>query len=293
MTTPGGGNDPRRVVLVTGLSGAGLSTTLKTLEDLGYEAVDNLPLVLLDPLVSQNLLGGRPVAAGIDSRTRGFTSEALIDRAAALNASGRCQVEIVFVEATDDVLQRRFTETRRRHPLASDRPALDGIALERALMGPAREAADHVIDTTDLSIHDLRRMLATRFGLGETPALTVYVMSFAYRGGVPREADLVFDVRFLKNPHWDADLRPMTGRDPAVGAYVASDPDFPGFFDNLKRLLLPLLPRYAQEGKSYLTIAFGCSGGKHRSVYLTEQTAAWLAAEGHRVGFGHRELDRI
>lgn len=293
MTLPGTATDGamrRPVVLVSGLSGGGMSTALKTLEDLGYEAVDNLRLSLLDALVGQ--AHDRPLAIGIDSRTRDFTAEALAQELADLRERPDLDVQILFMEATDEVIQRRYTETRRPHPQALDRPIADGIARERALLTPLRETADVVIDTSDISIHDARRILAGHFRLDSDPALHVFVTSFAYRHGVPREADLVFDVRFLDNPHWVPELRPKTGFDADVAAHVEKDPDFAGFMRHLRELLAPLLPRYAREGKRYLTIAVGCTGGRHRSVLVTRRLADWLRGLGHKVGEAHRDIDR-
>ncbi len=284
---------PRRFVLVTGRSGAGLSTTLKALEDLGYEVLDNLPLFLFDLLLRENESRDRPLAIGIDSRTRDFTVETLLARLTALRAQPGVAVQLVCVDADDDVLLRRFTETRRRHPLALDRPIIDGILKEREFLEPLRAAADIVIDTSDSSIHDLRRIVSGRFGLDRTPNLGVFVTSFSYRKGLPRDADLVFDVRFLRNPHWDNALRPFTGQDPRVAAYIEDDPECTPFIERLTGFLAPLLPRYRAEGKSYLTIAFGCTGGKHRSVYVAERLTAWLRGQGIDAGLNHRGLDRL
>ncbi|HYC03382.1 MAG TPA: RNase adapter RapZ [Azospirillaceae bacterium] len=287
---PGPAGRRRRIVLVTGLSGAGLSTAMKTLEDLGYEAVDNLRLSLLTALVLQ--AEDLPLAVGIDSRTRDFSADALLSEMGKLQRHGGLDVRLLYLEAADEVLQRRYTETRRPHPQALDRPVPDGIQFERTLLSPLKDHADVVIDTSALSIHDARRLLTGHFRLDDDPSLHVFVTSFSFRHGVPREADLVFDVRFLDNPHWDPDLRPLTGNDPAVGAYVERDPDFRGFFDNLTRLLAPLLPRYVREGKSYLTVAVGCTGGRHRSVFIANRLARWLDGQGCKVGLSHRDLER-
>lgn len=280
------------VVLVTGKSGAGLSTALKALEDLGYEAVDNLPLALVPMLLDRRRETGKPAAIGVDTRTRDFSVEALHTMVEALAARADLNVRQVFVDCDEEVLLRRFTETRRRHPLALDRPVSDGIKAETVLLAPVRDRADLVVNTSTLTIHDLRRRMAEAFTIDRSPGLFVFVMSFAFARGLPREADLVFDVRFLKNPHWDPVLRPMTGLDLPVQQAVAADPDFDPFVGRLTGLIGPLLPRYNQEGKSYLTIAVGCSGGRHRSVYVTEVVAAWLAEQGIRAGVRHRDLPR-
>jgi len=282
------GGTPLRVILVTGLSGAGHSTALRALEDLGYEAVDNLPLALLNAPASFD----RPVALGIDSRTRGFSAAALLERIKRLRAEPGQTVNLVFLTCSDEVLQRRFTETRRRHPLALDRPIADGIRQERLLLEDLADAADLVIDSTDLAIGDLKRLMQGHFALDRRPGLAIAVMSFSYRYGLPREADLVFDVRFLANPHYRDELRPLTGRDAPVGAYIEADPAFRPFFDNLTHLLLPLLPGYEREGKSYLTLAVGCTGGRHRSVFVAERLAEWLAQHGRRVDLRHRDAAR-
>jgi UPF0042 nucleotide-binding protein len=282
----------RRFVLVTGMSGAGLATTTNALEDMGYEVLDNLPLFLFDLLLREGESRDRPLAIGIDSRTRDFTADRLLSLVAELRAKPEVSVQLVFIEADDETLLRRFTETRRRHPLALDRPVIDGIHNERALLEPLKLRADLSVDTSDLSVHDLKRMIAGHFSLDRAPELGVFVTSFSYRYGLPRDADLVFDVRFLRNPHWDTDLRAFTGLDPRVAAYIEADPEFAPFLDRLTGFLAPLLPRYQMEGKSYLTIAVGCTGGKHRSVFVAERLAAWLGDQGVKVGLSHRGLDR-
>jgi RNase adapter protein RapZ len=293
LPTPSRPSDPPgRIVLVTGLSGAGMSVALKALEDLGYEAVDNLRLSLVPALLRQADPRRRPLALVIDSRTRDFSAQAFLDELDDLRARDDLDVRLVFLDCGDEVLQRRFTETRRRHPLAVDRTVPDGIARERTLLFPLKDLADVTIDTTQLSIHDLRRILSGHFQRDAQATLQVFVTSFSFRLGLPREADLVFDVRFLTNPHYDPALRPLTGLDPAVAARVAGDPDFPAFFTHLTDMLRPLLPRFTQEGKSYLTIAVGCTGGKHRSVFVAEQLAAWLTELGVRVNLSHRDLNR-
>jgi len=279
----------RRVVLITGMSGAGRFTALKALEDFGYEAVDNLPLKLLPALVRE--AGNRPVAVGIDSRTRDFAVSSVIEELDSLRRDPVFEVRLVFLDCEDEVLRRRFTETRRRHPLALDRPVMDGIARERLLISPLRDRADWVIDTSGLAIADLKRMLQAGAAPGQSPALAVFVVSFAYRNGLPRDADLVFDVRFLRNPHYLPELRALCGRDPEVRDYVEADPAFAPWFERLTALLRPLLPRFEEEGKSYLTVAIGCTGGRHRSVTIAERLAAWFAVQGRRAELRHRDLD--
>ena len=277
-----------RTVIVTGMAGAGRSSALKILEDLGFEAVDNLPLPLL-PRLLQGEEEAQDLALGIDTRSRRFAPDLLLARIAARAAEGEAPV-LLFLDADDETLLRRFTETRRRHPLAHDRPVADGIARERRLLAPLRAAADLVVDTSRLALPELRRLLESRFGVGHGPGLVITVMSFAYRNGLPREADLVFDVRFLRNPHYEEALRPLTGRDPEVGGFIAADEAFAPFETGLLGLLRQLLPRYRREGKSYLTIALGCTGGRHRSVFVAERVARRLQGDGWRVNLLHREL---
>jgi len=282
----------RRLVLLTGMSGAGMSTALKIFEDLNYEAVDNLRLGLIPALIEDIKETDRPVAVAIDTRNTNFAVEDLLAVAKELAARPEFEVRLVFLECSDEGLQRRFTETRRRHPLAVDRPVTDGIRREREMLWPLRNEADLVIDTSLLSIHDLRRLIVGHYQIDNALGITLYITSFSYRHGVPREADLVFDARFLANPHWDETLRPLTGKDGEVASYIQRDPDYAGFMERMNGLLAPLLPRYQQEGKSYLTIAIGCTGGRHRSVFIAEQLSMILAADGYVVGIGHRDLDR-
>lgn len=278
-----------RVVVVSGMSGAGKSTTLKVFEDLGYECVDNVPLVLLRGLVELShapagLMGDavtsaaqRPIAVGVDLRTRDFDIPRLLDLLDSLRQEhASLEVSLLFLDADDDVLANRYTETRRRHPIGDDLPVRDGIIIERRLLKALREAADVVIDTSRLTVPDFRRMVEAHWTTTMTRRMTVFVASFGFRNGLPRSADLVFDVRFLQNPHYIAELRPLTGLDKAVGDYVRADEGFDRFFGDLTRLLDGLLPRYEDEGKRYLTIAIGCTGGQHRSVYVAERLTEWL-----------------
>lgn len=287
--------DTRRpFVVVTGLSGAGRATALNVLDDLGYVAVDNVPLPLLDDLMRST--GGdagekaRPLALGIDTRTFGFDARELVARIGELRKHPALAVRLLFLEADTETLQRRYTETRRPHPMAPDRPVVDSIIEERRQIGWMGESADVSIDTSSLSPHRLRQILTGHFGLGLSVGTRISVMSFSFRRGLPRESDLVFDARFLKNPHYDPALKPLTGRDPAVAAFIATDPDYHPFVDRLKGLIGPLLPRFDAEGKSYLTIAIGCTGGKHRSVALAEELADWLRSAGRSVTLSHRDV---
>ncbi len=291
--------DPRalpRILLVTGMSGAGMSTTLRALQDLGWETVDNLPISLLDPLVNVPRMAeeglDRPLAIGIDARTRGFSSEAILTTLLDLRERGDMRLDTLFLDCAGAELERRFSETRRRHPLAADRPAADGIAQERELLEPLRRWADAIIDTTSYSAPELTQDVRRRYAPGDRPSLTVTVMSFGFARGLPRNADLVFDMRFLRNPHWDPVLRPQTGLDAAVADYVRADPGYDEVVDRMEALLLTILPRYAEEGRSYLTIAIGCTGGRHRSVHVAERIALTLARAGFAPALLHRDLDR-
>lgn len=279
-----------RIVIVTGMSGAGRSSCLKILEDLGFEAVDNLPFQLLARLLRPGEAPERPLAVGIDSRTRGLVPSELVRAVERFRARASTPIRLVFFECDDEVLQRRYTESRRRHPLAQDRPVTDGIVRERALMAPIKAAADLVIDTSTTSIAELRRRVQAELGPEALGQLTLTLQSFSFRNGLPREADIVFDARFLANPHYVPSLRPLTGLDPAVSRYIEQDPAWQRTLDALEALLMPLLPRYRAEGKSYLTIAVGCTGGRHRSVALVEALARRLAAGGWGARILHREL---
>jgi len=293
----GDSSGPRLLVLVTGLSGAGKSTALAALEDIGFTVVDNLPLAMLDGFVGP---GGtdrkgrseRPVALGIDVRARDFDTAAMEAAVRRILARTDIDARLIFLDCADEILVQRYSETRRRHPLARERPVLDGVRLERQMIAPLRSLADPVIDTTDETVHTLRRRVQDRFPDDAGRQLSVFVESFGFGHGLPRHADLVFDVRFLRNPHYVESLRPTTGLESRTGDYIAGDPDFQPFFDRFTDMLDFLLPRYRAEGKSYLTIAIGCTGGRHRSVYVAQRAAAWLAGRGWPQTLRHRDLGR-
>jgi len=291
---------PLRVVLVTGLSGAGKQSVLRVLEDLGYETVDNPPLTMIEEMVTRS---ERRLAVGVDARTRGFDADRVLDALARLRANPALRPELVYVTADETALLRRYTETRRRHPLAPHGRVIDGVLEERTLTAALRDAADLLIDTTDLPVGTMRALVERHFGADNAtspPRMAVTLISFGYPLGLPRDADLVFDSRFLRNPHYDPMLRPRTGLDPEVAAYIEADPDFPAFLDQVAGLLGLLLPRFVQEGKKYATIAVGCTGGRHRSVHIVQRLAARLASRfGNggaditwRVHVAHRELAR-
>ncbi|NVK19578.1 MAG: RNase adapter RapZ [Methylocystaceae bacterium] len=276
----------QKILIVTGLSGAGMTTSLKILEDMGYETIDGVPLSLLPQLVGR----AEPMAIGVDIRTRGFGVAPLLEELDQIKEDQKLDLSLVFLDCEDEIIERRYVETRHRHPLADERPVADGIRHERQILAPLQNRADLVINTTDMAIKDCKRILQGHFALSDKKPLSIFVTSFSFKKGIPREADLVFDVRFLRNPYYDPSLRSLTGKDEAVGAYIREDEGFDDFFNNLKTLIAPLLPRYSAEGKSYLTIAIGCTGGQHRSVYLARLLNDWLSDNGENTQLQHREL---
>ncbi len=288
---------PKSILLVSGLSGAGKTTALKTLEDMGWEVVDNLPLVLLDRLLDTPLPLGhaapeeRPLAIGIDARTRGFDAQAIVRRIKAMRDRYGQDVETLFLDCSDMELERRFAETRRRHPLALDRPASDGIARERELTEPLRRWATQIIDTTSFTSNALQQDMRSRFSRERLSEPVLTILSFGFSRGVPRNADLMFDVRFLRNPFWNTDLRPKTGQDAEVAAYVQADPAYEEAIGKIEDLLGTLLPRYAESGKAYITVAFGCTGGRHRSVHVAERVARYLQDAGFSPTVLHRNIE--
>lgn len=279
------------VLLVTGPSGAGRTTAINALEDLGYEVIDNLPLSLL-PRLLDGPPPSRPLALGLDVRNRDFGTNALIETIDQLTGQGDLTAQVLYMDADEEELVRRYSETRRRHPLAPAGPPLAGISAERELLIPIRARADVLINTTGMSPHDTKAEMARWFGTGEAGQLGVTLHSFSYKRGLPRGMDIVMDCRFLRNPHWEESLRQRDGRDPAVVDYVAADPRFAAFFAQVKALVDLLLPAHKDEGKAHLSIGFGCTGGQHRSVAMTEQMASALAQDGWHVSKRHRELER-
>ena len=279
----------QQILLVTGMLGAGKSTVLRELEDLGWETIDNFPIRLV-----QRMIGGdtarHPLAIGFDCRTRDFVPQEIIERIDRLAAQDDVVITTLFIDCAGHELERRFNETRRRHFLAQDRTVATGIAAERELLAPLRRWADVLIDTSRFSSHDLRLRVRDLFA-AETPReTTVTVSSFGFARGMPPVADLVFDMRFLDNPHWVPGLREQTGLDEAVGAHIRTDSAFDSVFARIRDLLLELLPRYAAQGKSYVHIAFGCTGGRHRSVFVAEQMAQALRDGGFSPTVLHRNL---
>ncbi len=286
---------PKDILLVTGMSGAGKSTVLKTLEDLGWEVVDNLPLLLLDRLLDAPLPEGspndsQPLAIGIGARTRDFDPERIVGRIRDLRDRHGLEIGMLFLDCSGAELERRYSETRRRHPLALDRPANDGIGRERELLAPLRDWANRLIDTTDMAANELAQQIRMSFAGGDLGEPTLSIRSFGFARGLPRNADLVFDMRFLRNPHWDHDLRPGTGLDADVSAYIMDDPAYEAAVSRIEELLMLLLPRYRAEGKSYVTVAFGCTGGRHRSVHVADRVARRLREAGFSPSIAHRDL---
>jgi UPF0042 nucleotide-binding protein len=283
-----------KIVLVTGLSGSGKSTAIRALEDSGWFCIDNLPSVLLPKLLELVGHGAGDemprLALVVDARETRFLESTphAIDEVRRLGH----HVEVVFLDCSDEALLRRFSETRRRHPLSPDGSVADGIAAERQLLAELRAIATQLIDTTRMTVHELRQAFTSRFGLPSADALNVNIVSFGFRNGLPQNADLVFDLRFLPNPYFVDGLRPLPGTDPRVAQWVLARPETGEFVDRLSSFVTYLLPRYRAEGKSYLTIALGCTGGRHRSVALAEELARRLQQAEARVQVQHRDVER-
>ncbi|WP_299929782.1 RNase adapter RapZ [uncultured Pelagimonas sp.] len=282
----------QRVVLVTGPSGAGRSTAINTLEDLGFEAIDNIPVSLIPRLIDGANALAQPLALGIDARNRDFSVEGLMELHAVLSSRGDMNCELLYLDCLPDILSRRYSETRRRHPLAPDESPADGIARELALLEDVKTRADILVDTSELTIHDLRAEIENWFSDATGQGMAISIHSFSYKRGLPQGLDMAFDCRFLRNPHWEPDLRPFTGLDRQVSDYVAADKRFDVFVKHIMELLGVVLPGCLDEGKAHFSVGFGCTGGKHRSVTLTEAVAAALAKQSWRVSIRHRELER-
>lgn len=283
-----------RVVIITGLSGAGKSLVLKCFEDAGYFCVDNLPPALLPVLVELcSQRGGdlTKVALGIDLRERGFFRDLLsnVDRVRASGSS----VELLFLEARDEVLVRRFSESRRPHPVLPQQPVLEGVRFERERLLEVRRQADHLIDTSDLTVHQLKDLLLRQYLRPEgEQRIQISIVTFGFKFGVPYDIDMLFDVRFLRNPHFVTDLKPLSGEDPPVVAYVFEDPHADAFLEHLQRIFSFLLPLFERERRSYLTIGLGCTGGRHRSVAMAGRLAEILHSLGYRAALVHRDIQK-
>lgn len=281
-----------RLVLLTGPSGAGRTTAIKALEDVGYETIDNLPLGLLKRLLTGQPLK-RPMALGIDVRNRDFSTQALRDTLDLVETLPSAMSELLYLDCRAEVLQRRYSETRRNHPMARNEDPKEGIDRELTLLCGIQDQADVLIDTSDLSPHELRSAIQERFAPIGKQELALTVQSFSYKRGLPQGADIVMDCRFLSNPHWQPELRGLDGGDSAVADYISLDPGYQPFVEAFMLMINNLLPAYIHEGRSHLMIAFGCTGGKHRSVLLTETVSESLANLGWQVSIRHRELNRF
>lgn len=280
----------QEVIIVTGPAGAGRTTAIKAIEDFGVEVIDNLPLNLFNRILSGPPTGDR-LAIGIDSRTRGFSVEALIEVIDSIAESKNYTPTLLYLDCRDSTLLRRYSETRRRHPASPDGSPLLGVKQEVETLRSLRDRADILLDTTELSPHHLRAELAGWFDKSGSKGLSVSVQSFSYKRGTPRAVDMMIDCRFLRNPHWDSTLRPLTGLVPSVGEYVSEDPLFKPFFEKLQDFVELLLPAYQAEGKAYFSIGMGCTGGQHRSVFVAEKLAAALAKKGWTVSTRHKEME--
>jgi UPF0042 nucleotide-binding protein len=289
IATEKAGSD-QRILLLTGLAGAGKTTALHVLEDLGWEVIDNFPVRMLKGLISSSDAQMAPLAIGFDSRTRGFVPSEMIAMLDQLSTQHGIKVSSLFIDCAPGELERRYNETRRRHPMAQDRPLLDGIRAERELLEPLRNWAELVIDTSAMSTNQLQQSMREIFGEGSGQPLTLTISSFGFARGMPPLADLVFDMRFLDNPHWVEGLRELTGKDEAVAEHIRADAGFAPVYGRIRDLLLELVPRYQAQGKSYVHIAFGCTGGRHRSVFTAEAMAQDLREQGFSPTVRHRNL---
>ncbi|MEO1538400.1 MAG: RNase adapter RapZ [Pseudomonadota bacterium] len=280
-----------RIVIVTGASGAGRTTAINAFEDIGFETIDNMPLSLLER-VFEGPESLPAIAIGVDVRNRDFSVDAITSILDRFEAKEDLDGEMLFLSCDTSVLVRRYSETRRRHPLSPQGAPEEGIARETEILVPLRDRADHLIDTTDMTPHQLRGEIGQRFGGEGFNKLALSVESFSYKRGLPRGVDMIFDVRFLNNPHWDNALRPLDGRDQEVADYVGADPKFAPFFQQVSDLVISLLPAFKAEGKTHLAVGIGCTGGQHRSVAVAEKLSNTLAEHGWRVSTRHRELER-
>ncbi len=280
----------QEIIIVTGPAGAGRTTAIKAMEDFGIEAIDNLPLSLMDRIISGPTIAGA-LAIGIDTRTRGFSSEALLEVLDSIDKNPNCTATLLYLDCTSEALLRRFSETRRRHPASPDGSPSLGIEHEIRLLSELRTRADILVDTSEFSPHQLRAELARWFSQDKAARLVISVQSFSYKRGTPRGVDMMIDCRFLRNPHWEPALRPLTGLSPKVAKYVQADTNFDPFFKRLNDLLDLLLPAYQAEGKAYFSLAMGCTGGQHRSVFLAEKLAERLQNQGWKASTRHKEME--
>ncbi len=276
-----------KTILVSGLSGAGMTLALKYLEDMGYDVFDNFPLTMVSSLLQDFSKTSSLIAIGIDTRSRKFNSDDILETVKQFGTT------LVFLTADEHVLQKRFSKTRRFHPMARDCSVSDGIKKEQSMLHNLKAEADLIIDTTELTVHDLRHVMENYFLPEHQNKIMITLISFGFHWGLPREADIVMDVRFLRNPYWVTDLKLLDGRDQAVASYIEQDKNVAPFLQKYKGMLDQLLPLYIHEGKKYLTIAFGCSGGKHRSVFIVEKLKPWLMEnQDFSTKVYHRDIER-
>lgn len=285
-----------RLIIVSGLSGSGKSVALNLLEDLGFYCIDNVPAALLDTMVSEMVATRNSayenLAFGVDARSRARDLEAVPELVKNLRARG-IQCEVIFLHADDDILLKRYGETRRKHPLSAEGQGLrDAIARERELLGPIIDCAELIVDTTRTSVYELRDAIRNRVGTRRKPGLSILIESFGFKHGIPADADFVFDLRCLPNPYWDMSLRPLTGRDPAVIRYLDDSPSVQRMYEDILQFLQRWIPEYLDFNRNYLTVALGCTGGQHRSVYMAEKLGAALAGQYDDVQTRHTELPR-
>jgi UPF0042 nucleotide-binding protein len=281
-----------RLILVSGPAGAGRTTAIRSLEDLGFEAIDNLPLDLVKSVLKPKKASEK-IAIGLDTRGRDFSVQGLLSLLKSLSSLEHVDFELLYLSCTMEVLLRRYSETRRRHPLADGKSPHEGIEQELILLEPIRHKADILIETSELTPHDLKGNIKKLFLNKGVNLLSISLKSFSYKRGLPRGTDMILDCRFLKNPHWQYELRDKTGLDPSVSEFVESDPKFSEFIEQVTKLLLFLLPSFKDEGKSSVEIGFGCTGGIHRSVAVTETVAKKLEDSGWNVSIKHREIERL
>ncbi len=290
MPEPEPSHDTQRIVLVTGPSGAGRSTAINALEDLGYETISNLPIAMI-PRLLDGELPSRPLALGVDVRGRDFSVSTFEQMLAEIGPRAQREIDLLYLDCSDEVLVRRYSETRRRHPLAAEESPGPGIAREKALLQAIRARADVLIDTTHLNLYQLRAEIARWFASDASPSLAITIESFSYKRGLSAGLDLVLDCRFLNNPHWVPALRAKDGRDAAVAAHVAADPRYDAFLGYALGLVRLMMPSMVEDGRPYLSVGFGCTGGQHRSVAVAVAVAKALADEGCQVSIRHRELE--
>ena len=288
-------NTPFRIILITGVAGAGRTSALAALADMGFSTLDKPPINLLEAVIDEldTDESAKGVAIGIDVRSGGFSASAVADAMQALRKRADTELILMFMDCSDSVLLRRFAETRRRHPIGDENSVETALERERAILRSLREGADITLDTSDLSLTELRAALQTRFSASQKPGLTLSLVSFGFKHGSPREADIVFDVRFLTNPYWVPELRSGTGLDKEVADFVKASDGYTEIFKQFSDLLSTALPLYEREGKSYLTVAIGCTGGRHRSVAVTEELAATLRRAGYGPVIRHRDFPTI